>query len=57
VLAVLLVHANRAVSGEQLALAVGRRGARGSEQTVRVHVSRLRKALGDGDALVTTAEG
>ncbi len=58
VLAVLLLHANRAVSGEQLALALwGEEAPAGAGKTVQVHVSRLRKALGDSDALVTTASG
>ena len=58
VLAVLLLHANRAVSGEQLALALwGEEAPAGATKTVQVHVSRLRKALGDSDALVTTAGG
>jgi len=58
VLAVLLLHANRAVSGEQLALALwGEEAPAGATKTVQVHVSRLRKALGDSEALVTTASG
>jgi DNA-binding SARP family transcriptional activator len=58
VLAVLLLHANRPVSGEQLALALwGEEAPAGASKTVQVHVSRLRKALGDSDALVTTASG
>ena len=58
VLAVLLLRPNRAVSGEQLALALwGAEAPAGATKTVQVHVSRLRKALGDSEALVTTASG
>jgi DNA-binding SARP family transcriptional activator len=58
VLAMLLLHANRPVSGEQLALALwGEEAPAGATKTVQVHVSRLRKALGDTDLLVTTPSG
>ena len=58
VLAVLLLHANRAVSAERLAQALwGEDAPAGAANTVQVHVSRLRKALPDPAALVTTASG
>ena len=48
VLAVLLLHANEPVSAERLALALwGEDAPGGAVKTVQVHVSRLRKALGD----------
>jgi DNA-binding SARP family transcriptional activator len=58
VLAVLLLNANRAVSAEQLAQALwGDEAPTGAVNTVQVHMSRLRKALGDSEALVTTPAG
>jgi DNA-binding SARP family transcriptional activator len=58
VLAMLLLNANRPVSGEQLALALwGEEAPAGATKTVQVHVSRLRKALGDTELLVTTPAG
>src|SRR5919206_4302823 len=58
VLAVLLMHPNQPVSAERLALALwGEEAPAGAVKTVQVHVSRLRKALGDSDALVTTPAG
>jgi len=58
VLAVLLLHANQPVSAERLALALwGEEAPSGAIKTVQVHVSRLRKALGDADILTTTAAG
>jgi DNA-binding SARP family transcriptional activator len=58
VLAMLLLHANRPVSAEQLALALwGDEAPAGAAKTVQVHVSRLRKALDDTDLLVTTPSG
>jgi WD40 repeat protein/DNA-binding SARP family transcriptional activator len=58
VLAVLLLHANEPVSAERLALALwGEEAPTGAVKTVRVHVSRLRRALGDADILTTTAAG
>lgn len=58
VLAVLLLHANQPVRAEQLALALwGAEAPAGAIRTVQVHVSRLRKALGDGEILETTAAG
>ncbi|MGH2841294.1 MAG: AfsR/SARP family transcriptional regulator, partial [Solirubrobacteraceae bacterium] len=58
VLAVLLLHANEPVSAERLALALWGEDAPGSAvKTVQVHVSRLRKALGDPDIVDTSAAG
>ena len=55
VLAVLLLHANEPVSAERLALALwGEDAPAGAVKTVQVHVSRLRKALADADALTST---
>ena len=57
-LAVLLLHANEAVNAERLALALwGEEAPAGAVKTVQVHVSRLRRALGDPDLLVTTSAG
>ena len=50
ILAVLLLHANEPVSAERLAVALwGDEAPAGAVKTVQVHVSRLRKALGDAD--------
>jgi WD40 repeat protein/DNA-binding SARP family transcriptional activator/energy-coupling factor transporter ATP-binding protein EcfA2 len=58
VLAVLLLHANEPVSAERLALALwGEDAPPGAIKTVRVHVSRLRRALGDADLVTTSAAG
>jgi DNA-binding SARP family transcriptional activator len=58
VLAVLLLHANEAVSTERLALALwGEEAPTGAIRTAQVHVSRLRKALGDAEILQTTPGG
>jgi WD40 repeat protein/DNA-binding SARP family transcriptional activator len=58
VLAVLLLHPNEPVSAEQMAIALwGEDAPEGAVKTVQVHVSRLRKALGDGDAVATTPGG
>ncbi len=58
VLAVLLLHPNQPVSAERLALALwGEDAPGGAVKTVQVHVSRLRKALGDPDILTTTPAG
>jgi WD40 repeat protein/DNA-binding SARP family transcriptional activator/energy-coupling factor transporter ATP-binding protein EcfA2 len=58
VIAVLLLHANEPVSAERLALALWGEDVPGSAiKTVRVHISRLRKALGDPDILTTTPAG
>src|SRR4051794_21153259 len=57
-LAMLLLHANEPVSAERLAVALwGEDTAADSVKSVRVHVSRIRAALGDPGALVTTAGG
>src|SRR5688572_24422686 len=57
VLAMLLLHANRPVGADRIAQALwGEDAPAGAANTVQVHVSRLRKALGGG-ALVTTAAG
>jgi DNA-binding SARP family transcriptional activator len=58
VLAMLLLHANEPVSAERLAVALwGEDVPGGAVKTVQVHVSRLRKALGDPDVLTTTPAG
>src|ERR1044072_8369483 len=55
VLAVLLLHANEPVSAERLALALwGEDAPAGAVKTGQGHVARLRKALGDPDAVRTT---
>jgi DNA-binding SARP family transcriptional activator len=57
-LAVLLLHANEAVSAERLVLALwGEDAPAGAVKTVQVHVSRLRTALGDRRLIATTAAG
>jgi DNA-binding SARP family transcriptional activator len=54
----LLLHPNQPVSAEQLALGLwGEDAPAGAVKTVQVHVSRLRKALGDGEAVTTTPAG
>ena len=58
VLAVLLLHKNEPVSAERLAVALWGREAHASAiRTVHVNVSRLRKALSNGDILTTTPAG
>ncbi|MGH2968753.1 MAG: AfsR/SARP family transcriptional regulator, partial [Solirubrobacteraceae bacterium] len=58
VLAVLLLNANEPVSAERLAVALwGDEAPAGAAKTVQVHVSRLRKALGDADIVATTPAG
>src|SRR5436190_13696840 len=58
VLAVLVLHANQPVSAERLALALwGEDAPAGAVKTVQVHVSRLRRALGDAGVLATTPAG
>src|SRR3954462_5907510 len=58
VLAVLLLHPNEPVSPERLAVALwGEEAPAAAVKTVQVHVSRLRKALGDPEALTTTPAG
>ena len=57
-LAVLLLNANQPVSGERLAVAVwGEDVPPSALSRVHVHVSRLRKALGDPGVLTTTPAG
>jgi DNA-binding SARP family transcriptional activator len=57
-LAVLLLHANEPVSAERLAVALwGDDAPTGAVKTIQVHVSRLRRALGDPAVLVTTPAG
>jgi DNA-binding SARP family transcriptional activator len=58
VLAVLLLHANRSVTPDQLARALwGEEAPSGATKTVQVHVSRLRKALGEEEVVLTTPAG
>src|SRR3954451_20065191 len=58
ILAVLLLHPNEPVSAERLAVALwGEDAPAGAVKTVQVHVSRLRKALGDPEAVTTTPAG
>src|SRR4051812_28336185 len=58
VLAMLLLHANRPVSAERLAVALwGEDAPEAAVKTVRVHVSRLRKALGADAVVLRTAAG
>ena len=58
VLAALVMHPNEPVSAERLALALwGEDAPEGAIKTLQVHVSRLRKALGDVDVLATTPAG
>jgi DNA-binding SARP family transcriptional activator len=57
-LALLLLHPNEPVSAERLAVALwGDEAPAASIKTIHVHVSRLRKALGDPDAIATTPAG
>jgi WD40 repeat protein/DNA-binding SARP family transcriptional activator len=57
-LAVLLLHANEPVSAERLAVALwGDDAPPGAIKTVQVHMSRLRKALGDAEVVETTPAG
>ena len=57
-LAVLALHANQPVSAERLAVALwGEEVPPSAVKTVQVYVARLRKVLGDPDALVTTPAG
>src|SRR4051812_2661208 len=58
VLAMLLLHANEPVSPERLAAGLwGEDVPAGAIKKVHVHVSRLRKALGNGATLETTPAG
>src|SRR4051794_1340079 len=58
VLAVLALHANQPVSAERVAVALwGEDAPPSAVKTVQVYVARIRKALEDPDALVTTPAG
>ena len=58
VLAVLLLHPNRPVSAQRIAEALwGEAQPVDATRTVQVYVSRLRKALGDPEVIVTTPAG
>src|SRR3954451_3766504 len=58
VLAMLLLHANAPVSAERLAMALwGEEAPARAVKTVQVHISRLRKALGDPEAIETAPGG
>ncbi|MDA0159270.1 AAA family ATPase [Solirubrobacter ginsenosidimutans] len=58
VLAMLLLHPNTPVSAERLAVELlGGDSPGQAVRTIRVHVSRVRKALGDPTALTTTPAG
>ena len=58
VLAVLLLHANEPVTSERLAIALWGEDAPGEAvKAVQVHMSRLRKALGEAAVVSTTAGG
>jgi predicted ATPase/DNA-binding SARP family transcriptional activator len=58
ILAVLALHANESVSAERLALALwGEDAPPSAVKRIQVHVSRLRKALGDAQILSTTPAG
>jgi predicted ATPase/DNA-binding SARP family transcriptional activator len=57
-LALLVLHAGEPMSAERLAIGLwGEDAPASSANTVQVHVSRLRRALGDSDALATTPAG
>ena len=57
-LAQLVLHAGEPMSAERLAIGLwGEEAPASSGRTVQVHVSRLRRALGDRDALTTTPAG
>src|SRR5918995_4659791 len=57
-LAFLLLHANEPVGAERLAGALwGENAPPGAVATVRVHVSRLRKAFGEERRLTSSAAG
>ena len=57
-LTLLLLNANEPVSAERLALALwGEEASSSAVRNVQVHVSRLRKALGDENVLTTTPVG
>jgi DNA-binding SARP family transcriptional activator/WD40 repeat protein len=57
-LAMLLLHLNEPVSAERLAIALwGQDAPAGAGKTIQVHVSRLRRALGEPEVLATTPGG
>ena len=57
-LAVLLLHANEPVSAERLAFALwGEDASHKAIKTVQVHLSRLRRTLGDRAVVATTSAG
>ncbi len=57
-LAVLLLHANETVSAERLAMGLwGEDAGADAVKALHVHVSRLRKALGNAEVLSTTGGG
>jgi DNA-binding SARP family transcriptional activator len=57
-LAMLLLHGNEPVSAERLAIALwGEDAPPGAAKTIQVHVSRVRRALGEPDVLTTTPAG
>jgi DNA-binding SARP family transcriptional activator len=57
-LAMLLLHSNEPVSAERLAIALwGQDAPAGAGKTIQVHVSRLRRALGEPEVLATTPGG
>jgi DNA-binding SARP family transcriptional activator len=58
ILAALLLHANEAVSAERLAIHLwGQEAPPCAVKRLHVHVSRLRKALGDPELVATTSAG
>src|SRR3954454_12656243 len=58
VLAMLLMHVGEPVSVDRLAQALwGAEAPADVAKTIQVHVSRLRKALGDRDAIETSSAG
>ena len=58
VLAALVLNRDRAVSAERLAIALwGEDAPTGAGKRIQVHVSRLRKALGESDVIITTPAG
>src|SRR4051794_27297919 len=58
VLALLLLHANEPVSAERIAMGLwGEEAPARAIKTVQVNVSRLRKALGNADAIETSPAG
>src|SRR3954451_3338205 len=58
VLALLLLHRNRPVTADRLAVALwGEEAPRDATRTVQVYVSRVRRALGDPEAIATMPAG